>query len=97
MLLSQVGINWSFASNGRGQVLDIGNSGVHDSAIGFANAHVVHVDFFICRAIGKDQLSEAFDTGVTLHLHAHTRFTLSGAIALKAIDRAQLFDDHCFL
>src|SRR5262245_51063930 len=97
MFLSEVGVNWSFASDGRGEILDIGNSGVHDRAIGFAHTHVVHVELFIGRAIAKDELSEAFDAGITLDLHAQRRFTLTGTVALKAVGSTQLFDDYGFL
>ena len=94
----EIGVDRRFARDRRGQILDVASGGVHDSSIRFAHAHVIHVELFIRRSCNRRTSWPKRSTPASLWIFARrVSFALSGAVALEAIGRLQLFDDDRFL
>ena len=83
VLLTEVCVNRRFARERRRQILDVRRGCVHNAAVCFAHADVIHLEFFIRRGVRKDELSETFYADATFAEGASLEWT--GAVEERAL------------
>ncbi len=97
VLLPQVRIDWSFASDWCGEILNIAGAAAYDRAIRFSHTQEVNVEILVGGTVGEYQLTKPFEAGFSLDSHPHVEFPLAGAVFFEAVRLQELFDHKRFL
>jgi hypothetical protein len=97
VLLPQVSVDGSFASDWRGQILNVAGASAYYRAIRFSHAQEIDVEILVGRAVGEYQLTKSFESGFSLDSHTHVQFSLTGAVFFEAVRLQELLNHERFL
>ena len=97
VLLTVVGVDGSFAFDGRAQILHGIVARLHHAAVGFDHADVGNLNALVGGVVAHLNLAPLLDSGLALHPDAGDGLFAARSIVFKAVDRTILLDDKGLL
>ena len=97
VLHAKVGVNGSFALDGRAEILHGIVSRLHHAAIGLHHADVSNLNALVGGVVAQLNLAPLLHSSLTLHPDTSDRFFAARAVVLKAVAGAELLDYEGFL